>query len=77
MCIVYGTNKDVFRQTVDHKRLRTPLWETNINTLIRNIMNYQKQQRYPFGFMSACWHSWNISVLWSQLWTELNHNLRG
>jgi hypothetical protein len=76
-CIIYGTNKGVFRQTGDHKRLRKALLKTNINTLICNIVkNNQTKQRYSFGFMSKCWHSWSNCNLWSKLWTELNLNLR-
>lgn len=76
-CIVYGTKKNVFRQTGDHKRLGKVLRQTNINTLICNILkNNQTKQRYSFGFMSAYWHSWSNRNLWSPLWTELNLNLR-
>jgi len=63
--IVCGTKKNVFRQTGDHKRLGKALQQTNINTLICNTLkNNQTKQRYSFGFLSACWHSWS------------NHNLR-
>jgi len=50
-CIVYGTKNNAFRQTGDDKRLRKALRETNINTLICNILKNNQTKRYTLFYV--------------------------